>query len=266
MHYRHSNRTRHDLPTNRVALDRPPEIDSLQLPKVLLGRYVDFDKNPAFEEYVHDVAEDKINQKGISKGWFKMADKPLFVEYADLTAGLKTVVQSRARPRSYQQSSDKIIDRLASDVRVAAKSHSDHVERVNAERGEAIAAAVATDDHAEEMQEFWEMFGDVSSRWGSATFQLLKQPKPVKLGEDSDGVLQYGFPVIQEVSDQELRSDLIGIVKTLDIPVPNQLIKGVRPVVPIINLHRELSGMHGNEPVLPIPPTVELGPIGIHRF
>jgi hypothetical protein len=254
------------LPTSRVSLDRPPEIESLQLPKVLLGRYVDFDKNPAFEEYVHDVTEDKTNQKGISKGWFKMADKPLFVEYADLTGGLKKVVQSRARPRTYQQASDKIIDRLASDVRVAAKSHSDHVERVNAERGEAIATAIANDDHAEEVQEFWEMFGDISSRWGSATFQLLKQPKPVKLGEDNDGELQYGFPVIQEVADQKVRNDVIKIVSKLELPVPNNLLKGVRPIVPVINLHRELSGMHGSEPVLPVPPPIELGPIGIHRF
>ncbi len=267
MHTRHINRNpRGGLYPGRREVDTRPDIESVKVPSVKIGRYVDFSGDGVlFANYLRRLELDEGNARGLSKGWFSIAMSPIFVEYADITTGLGEMLVDRARPRTYAGEVRRTVESLRTNIRGITASDSERVDKLNASRKEAVATAIANGDHVDEIQEFSWLHEPESSRWGTSLFSLLKQPK-VMATSGSTTAHEYGFPIAQGLQDQILRDDLAELIKSEGLPLPEQMQKGKRPVVPALSLHRELSGMVGGEPVLPVPPQVQLGPLEIHRF
>ncbi len=266
MHVRHTNRVRGNLHSKRVNRDAPRDIDSLEVPTVKIGRFVQFKPGDEYSQYIDELPMQGDNKKGIKKGWFSIVEGPVFVEYADLTESLGDVLRTRVRPRSFQREIVKIVDSVADSVRSAATSHEEHTVGVNNRRREAIAIALETGDHAELIDENPWMYDDTVSRWGTSMFRLMRQPKLIAETDADKSTYIYGLPIMQDMEDQMIRADLVQIVKDNRLSVPDRLSSGRKPVVPLLELHRELSGMRGSEPTLPPAPYVHLGPVEVHRF
>lgn len=265
MSLRHINRIRSSLSSDRRAAGHPREIESFEVPSVKIGRYVDFGQSPDFGEYYESLQSSEGNQRGLHNGWFDFASPPIFVEYADLTPGLENMLSEKSRSRTFGREVTKTVTSLRDDLRETAHAAAKTADELNAVRQAAIRKSIEDGDHAEEIAEYgW--LHEAKSAWGPDKFGLSPQPR-LTPSSTGDGILYtYGFPVIQGRSEQDLSQGITELVRTQGLPVPDQLLKARRPVVPVVRLYSELSAMGREGPVLPRPPSLTLGPIEVHRF
>lgn len=269
MGVRHPNRVRSELKPNRIDADTQPEIDRITLPTIKLGRFVNLSPGSDFTEYLDDLPNEGNNKRGIEKGLFSIvASDQLFVEYADLTNGMRTLLGSQARPRTFHREMQQRIDLLRQGIIDATKEDSTRVDADNLAKKEAVDTALREVDHDDAILEFLWLYDEKTSRWGESVFGLNRQPKSFQNADRAEeDIFTYGFPVVQEAEDDEVRKGILQLIGAEGLSIPEPLRQGERPVVPVLRLHCELSEMKGLEPTLPAPPPeIQLDSMRIYRF
>lgn len=264
MNYRHPNRSKTGLKSNRVDRDRKKFIESFEVPRTKIGRFVDFGQSREFSEYYSAFEANDDNQYGLRKGWFSVVDAPLFVEYADITDGLRKMLAERSRPRNFGTEIVKVTGSISKAFRDVTQVKGKDAQLLNEQRQLALQKAIEDGDHAEQFSQY-EFIARTVSEWETRSHLLHSQPRTTPTPEDG-ALLTYGFPIANSSAEMSLRGQIAEIVGA-NMPVPLNLLGVEMNVVPVLNIHCELSAMKANSPVIDMPPQeISLGPIEIHRF
>ncbi len=265
MNYRHPNRTRTGLKPNRNEFERQKLVETYKVPEIKIGRFVEFSQSPQFSEYYSSIEANEDNEYGLRKGWFSVVDAPLFVEYVDLTEGLKCMLTERSRPRSFGREIVKATNIISKTIRDVTRERNWETQGLNEQRELALQQAIENEDHIEEFSKY-EFLTRTTSEWEVRAHMLHPQPRPTP-SPNEGALITYGYPIANSREDMSVRSQLAEIVSSQGIPVPDRLLKLEMNVVPVVDLHCELSAMKTHSPVFgEVPREITLGPIEIHKF